>query len=217
MGLNQTPDPGDPGDVYYDDRTKGWRSAKTGRFIPRALVENELNDHVDFGIATIQALTRAFFAGDISLNEWVAAVALELKSMHGAFAMFGAGGLRNMTPEHWRVATDVVARQFGWLGDFALAIRDRATSSAKAVARIAQYAKASLQQVWWSRARSFDYPASLPVLRQVPRDGNTPCRGHCNCQLRFTPRGIFWDLYPGEHCEKCVPLSRGGPYRLQLF
>lgn len=217
MGLNQTPDPGDPGVIYYDDRTNSWRSTATGRFIPRSLVEDELGRHIDFGVAAVQELTRMFFAGDISLSDWLAGVAMELKDMHGAFAMYGAGGLRNMTAEHWRVTSDVVARQFGWLGDFAVAIRDKATSANKAVARIAQYAKASLQQVWWSKARAYDYPPTLPVLRQVPRDGKTECRSHCNCQLRFTSKGVFWDLYPGEHCDDCVPLSRGGPYRLQLF
>lgn len=201
--------------VYYDHRTNNWRHTTTGRFVSAADIRAEFERHVDHGVGIVQQLTRQLFAKQIDAQRWGVAVASELKSMHGSMAMFGAGGRGNMDQSAWGKVGAAFKRQLGFLNKFVDLLSGGKLSEAQALARISQYAKASGQQFWLQRADQFNYGSNLPVLRQVPQDGHTRCRGHCNCELVFTSKGIRWVTHEGENCPDCERLAAGGPYRME--
>ena len=53
----------------------------------------------------------------------------------------------------------------------------------------------------------------LPLLTNSPGDGQTQCRGNCQCILEYTEQGIYWRLFPAEHYPDCEALADGSPYR----
>lgn len=203
---------------YYDDAIHAWRSAATGRAVSTAAIQAEVQAHVEAGQAVIEELTVELNAGDITLPEWKMAVAHELKDMHGSFAMYGAGGRDAMSPSMWGRVGGNLADEYKHLQDFADGIANGTVSPAQALARAKAYGRASEQAYWRAFAETAPKSdPSLPLLRNVPKDGKPPstCHGNCNCQIVRRKDGAYdWVTHPGEHCAGCLELATGGPYRL---
>ncbi|KAB2867534.1 MAG: hypothetical protein F9K46_00100 [Anaerolineae bacterium] len=167
------------------------------------------------------ALTQQLVGGQISLQDWQLAMREELRRSALEQYITGKGG----DPTHIQ-ATDYLAlgpelkSQYQYLSKFARAI-DKASQDGKsldfAVQRAKLYAK-STQAIFWQSA----IPVRLP---QYPRDGQTACRGNCQCRLRLqyeygdggevVATLVWWQLSPAEHCEDCLTLARTwNPLRL---
>ena len=168
--------------------------------------------------ATVDALTRLterLYSGQINLVQWSLGVAGELKDAHIANALIGAGA-DSMNLGQLARTGGTLADEYRHLFEFAKGIADGSVSEAQALARVAQYGKATQQDYWREYAQAqekLDAWAGLPVLTQSPGDGGTQCRGNCNCTLGSQEDGIHWKLNPGETCEDCMSLAAGGPYR----
>jgi len=165
--------------------------------------------------AELTKLTERLYSGQINLVQWSLGVAGELKDAHVASALVGAGTDSLSLAQLGRVGV-TLADEYRHLFDFAVGIASGDVSEAQALARIGQYGKASQQEFWREYAKAqekLDAWAALPVLHNYPKDGQTVCRGNCNCQIRPAEDGLWWDLYPGETCEDCEALAADGPYR----
>lgn len=166
----------------------------------------------------LEALTKALFNGSITAEQWGLSVTSTLKDLHISNAVVGAGGVDNLDFTSYGRIGGNLADEYSHLHDLLQGVADGDVSEAQAIARLNQYAKASEQAFWNERKDLMEQQASwasLPLLTQSPRDGRTTCFGNCNCQLRETPDGVYWDLYPGESCPDCQSLAAGGPYRVR--
>ena len=203
--------------LMFDDALHAWRNLKTGRMVSGAMVQAEVDRHIAAGQELMQALTKRYYAGEISLAEWKLATAAELRDMHSAFAMLGAGGRDNMTASMWGRVGGNLSDEYRHLQQFAEAIGNETVSEAQALARITQYGNSS-KQAYWDVFKETAAPAEnpdLPLLTNSPRDGGTQCRGNCNCEIVPHADGSAdWVLHDGEHCDDCEALASGGPYRL---
>lgn len=207
-----------PFDLYlFDDTMNAWRNLQSGRGVSTAIVQAEVQRHIDAGKALIETLTQQMNAGDITVAQWKMAVASELKDMHGAFAMFGAGGRDAMTPAMWGRVGGNLSDEFRHLQELANGIVSGKVSPAQAAARINQYSDAS-KQAYWQAVKEVAPEADnqdLPLLTTVPGDGSTQCRGNCNCKIVIHDDGSAdVVLGSGESCDDCVARANGGPYRL---
>jgi hypothetical protein len=163
----------------------------------------------------LTALTTKLYSGQINLVQWGIGAAGILKDAHIANAVYGAGTDTLNIGQLGRVGLNL-ADELRHLFDFARGIASGDVTEAQALARSAQYGKASQQAYWREYAQAqakLDAWANLPVLTQAPGDGSTRCHGNCNCTLRNDDDGIHWEIHPGENCEDCLGLAAGGPYR----
>lgn len=163
----------------------------------------------------LQSLTTRLYAGDINIVQWSLGVAGALKDAHVASGLLGAGSDTLGLGQLARVGVNYGDELVHLLG-FATDIVQGNVSEAQALARIKQYGGAAQQEYWREKVAATEKQAAwaaLPVLRQVPRDGGTQCRGNCNCAISEQEDGLHWELNPGESCEDCLGLAAGGPYR----
>lgn len=115
-----------------------------------------------------------------------------------------------------------LSKQYEYLNAFARAVREAADAGKDvqfAVKRAGMYGLSS-QQVFWK--------AAIPAeLSQVPGDGKTQCKTHCQCTLKFeyvendqgkrTEVHIWWELGSADHCEDCISLSKKwSPLKIKL-
>lgn len=163
----------------------------------------------------LTGLTRDLYAGQISLPQWMISTASTLKDAHIANGIAGAGGAGNVgLGGYARMGTNLLD-EFRYLFNFGVDIAKGDVSEAQALARIQQYGNATEQAYWREFGDKADRAgwAGLPVLDQVPRDGDTVCRGNCACSLREDDDGLHWELSAVENCPDCEALAAGSPYR----
>lgn len=204
--------------VYYSQASNRWHwGAGSGRsgFVAESVIRAEVDRHFEASRATLQELTRMRYSGVLSVADWETATAIELKNGHLAQAMFGSGGRANMDQAAWGRLGGHLRDEYRHLRTFAEQVARGEVTEADALRRIQQYAQAEQQAYWreWGRVRDNEAWKSLPALNQAPGDGKTRCHGNCRCHLDEREDGIHWVLGVAEHCEDCVALASGGPYR----
>jgi hypothetical protein len=167
----------------------------------------------------LETLTHQMYAGEMSIAEWQAAVALELKNASLAQAMFASGGAEGMGAAEFGRVGQMLREQFGFLDKFAQGVADGTVTEGQAVTRIDMYGDAT-EQAYWDAWRAAHEGAEglehLPLLRESPRDGHQQCLTNCRCYLSDNDDGsVDWNVTgDAESCEDCVRLGGGGPYRL---
>lgn len=191
--------------VVFDNRALRWRQTATGRFVSDASVTSELERHVSATFDALEGLTRRMYAQDITLTQWQASVASELKDAHLAQAMFARGGKANMGAAQFGRVGATLRDEYGFLAAFADDIAAGRVSEAQALARIRQYGRATRQSYWneyriaspgmvaWRLNPAEHCPDCLALaagspyradqLPTVPGAGSTRCRGNCKCTL----------------------------------
>lgn len=204
--------------VVWNADTGTWEwTAGSGNVgaVASQLIYDEVQRHIEGMANTLQDLTRDLYAGEMSVAEWQAAAAQQIKSGWLSSSMYAVGGRENMTAAEFGRVGGGLKDEFRYLTNFARQIADGKRSEAQALSRVQQYADASRQAYYDEWARQRDNPDwnDLPRLKQVPGDGGTRCRGNCNCEILETADGLVWKLNEAEHCEDCEALANGGPYQ----
>lgn len=200
---------------FYNAARRVWMTA-TGRVIPNADVLRTIQATIDGNQGTLEALTRQYFDGLISLRQWEAAAATEIKNAHLAQGMFARGGRDQMDPASWGRIGGTLADEYRYLRGLSEDMQAGRVTVGQAVQRIRQYGNNSGQSYWREWTDGMDVPASwarLPRLSRHPRDGSTICRGNCQCHLEQRPDGIYWIRTAAESCETCAEMEAGNPYR----
>jgi len=204
-------------ELLWNEQAHGWELVSTGAVIADATIHTEIRAHAIYSSTAFDGITANMFTGDMAIGSWQAAMIDEIKSGHTANAIFGAGGVGNMTPEAWARLEDTIAKEAQYLGEFAQGVSDGTVSPLQARARAKQYSQAMEQSYWNEWKAGIDNPdwTLLPLLGQSPGDGSTQCHGNCTCTLSFSSDGVSWDLgITEDHCEDCPSLAAGGPYRV---
>lgn len=204
-------------EIIWNEQEHGWELVSTGAAVATDVVHNEIRAHALLSSTAFNGITVNLFESAMSVAQWQLAMLDEIINGHTANAIFGAGGIGNMTPEAWVRLETTVAKEAGFLSEFAQSISDGTVSPLQARARAKQYAQAMEQSYWneW-RAGIGEIPeiSHLPLLSQSPGDGNTVCFGNCQCTLLFNADGsVEWNLNVADHEADCLALAAGGPFR----
>jgi hypothetical protein len=188
----------------YNNTAQRWFDTATGQFASEVAVTEEMRLHQTATYNVLDNVTRQLYAGQLTLEQWQIATAMELKDAHLAQAMFAVGGKRNMTQANYGRVGGTLANEYRFLDNFASEIAKGSVSEAQALARIKQYGNATQQSYWreyklvseviyWNLhpaehcgdclSLAGGSPYKPKDLGQVPGDGNTQCRGNCQCTL----------------------------------
>ena len=202
--------------LQWNEAEHGWQLVSTGDMVSTAAIHQEVRNHAVLSSTMFDTMTVQLYTAQIAVSQWENAMLAEIKDGHIADAIFGAGGIGNMTPEAYARVEATLAKEAKFLAEFAQGISDGTVSELQARARARQYAQAMEQSYWNEWKADLDNPAwqGLPLLDQVPGDGNTRCHGNCQCVLLYTDAGVIWQQFPAEHCPDCNSLASGGPYRV---
>lgn len=193
------------GTYGYNNTAQRWYNTGNGRFVSEQAVTDEMRRHQTATYDTLDRVTRQLYSGSITLEQWQTAVAYELKDAHLAQALYAIGGKNNATQANYGRVGGTLADEYRYLANFANDIAAGRVSEAQALARIHQYGNATQQSYWkeykllseliyWRLGNTEKHCGICPSLasgspykpnelNQVPGDGNTPCRGHCDCSL----------------------------------
>ena len=202
--------------LQWNESEHGWQLVGTGDMVSTAAIHQEVRNHAVLSSTMFDTMTVQLYQAQIAVSQWQNAMLAEIKDGHIADAIFGAGGIGNMTPEAYARVEATLAKEAKYLAEFAQGISDGTVSELQARARARQYAQAMEQSYWNEWKAGLDVPefSNLPLLENVPGDGNTQCHGNCQCVLLFNADGIEWSLNVAEHCPDCISLAAGGPYRV---
>jgi hypothetical protein len=189
----------------------------TGEPVPDEIVRQVVDSLIDAAEAEVAALTEDLYAGDITVDEWEAAVAQTLKDAHIAQAALGRGGMAFMTPDDLLSVEETLQDELTFLDKFGQDIVLGTVSLAMAIQRINQYGNASQQSYWqqWNEGidrQHGDELRGLHPLTRMPGDGSTECRGHCRCYLIYDATGIDWITTAQESCVDCIDMRDSSPW-----
>lgn len=199
----------------FDSARRLWMTA-TGRTVPLQDILGTIQATIDNSQGTLEALTRQYFNGQISLRQWEQAAAAEIKNAHLAQGMFARGGREMMDQRSWGRIGGTLADEYRYLRGLSEDIQAERVTVGQAVQRIRQYGNNSGQSYWREWADNMRLPESwarLPRLPRHPRDGSTICRGNCQCHLEERDDGIYWIRTAAESCDDCEEMEAGSPYR----
>jgi hypothetical protein len=201
-------------EIAYDEERHEWYWIATGVALTVFDIRNETDLQALSMQQVLDGLMTQTYGGNLAISEMQTAAWFELQEAHIANAIFGAGGDAALVD--YALLEQTLIQEATFFQEFMAGIADGSVSEAQARARIAQYSKAIEQSYWNEWKRDLDNSAwsDLPLLTQVPGDGGTQCRGNCQCYLEFTPSGVNWVLLPAEHCDDCLALASGSPYRV---
>jgi hypothetical protein len=201
--------------IIWNEVEHGWQLVSTGATIPTPAIHAEIRRHAVLSGNLFNDITTSLYAAETNVAAWQNAMWAEIKEGRTANAIFGAGGVGNMSPEAIARLDARLAEEAGHLANFAQDIADGKVSELMARDRARQYAQGMESSYWeeWKQPLTGPGLDHLPILPTTPGNGDTPCHGKCQCTLLFTDAGIIWNLNPASHCTGCLDLAAGGPYR----
>ncbi len=201
--------------IVWNEDAHNWQLVSTGAELSATLIHQEIRRHALLTGTMFNNITTQMYAAEMTIPAWQNAMYAEIKDGRTANAIFGAGGIGNMTEESFARLEATLAREAEFLSEFAQGVSDGTVSELTARARAKQYAQGMEASYWdeWKAPLTSPELAHLPLLTNSPGDGQTQCFGNCQCVLDFTPEGINWILNPASHCPDCPVLADGSPYR----
>ncbi|NER52843.1 MAG: cytochrome P450, partial [Symploca sp. SIO1A3] len=94
-------------DYYYDRKTNRYKYKDTNRFAPKQAILALTEKYRDRSQADLIKLAHQYHSGQLSLEQFQRLAASNIKQIHLAEAILGAGGVEVMTPARFLI----VARQ----------------------------------------------------------------------------------------------------------
>ena len=154
--------------------------------------------------AEADALAAQLASGELSLDNWRAAMRDILRRAHLAYYRMGRGAA--LTPSDIARVEQRLKRQYDFLDAWhdELAGGDM-RSEAALRARARMYLNAGNASLQDGRSAA----VGLPPLPAYPGDGTTICRANCKCTWQVVRLGgvgnfdCYWRLRPAEHCPTC--------------
>lgn len=187
----------------YDEPSRRYRNAETGRYVSAASERAIRDDYIGRRQADIKAAAGKVASGELAVAQWERQMQRTLREMHGVQASFGAGGRKQVPEALWQRMAGVVTAQEQYLADFAAAIARGELSQAQIAARAAMYGDAARSSYHQGKAAAFD-GLTLPAM---PGQG-TPCMVNCACEWEIVETDgewrATWTLGATEHCQGCI-------------
>jgi hypothetical protein len=162
-------------------------------------------------------LTRQYFAGEITLDQWDAALARQINANILAGRAVGVGGIDNLSREDLAAIELETDSELRYLNRFRRQLANGELSEAQATARAQLYAGTAT--VSYERGRQD--AVGMPLLPAQPKQ-RTLCHRNCKCSWRIVELegngnwDCYWELSPAEHCETCLARARSfNPLRIR--
>ena len=195
----------------WEPRAGRYRDLQTGRWVSAREVREAMAERIRVGVERVDALCDALEARRITIAEWQAGVADEIRLIRTQVAALGKGGWERMMQADWGRVGAQCKRQYQYLQRFAQAIADAKLSPAQIKARARLYMNAAREayfkarravekklgrrEVRWVLTAAEHCPDCealaakgwMPIgdLAQYPGDGQTQCGPNCKCYLEY--------------------------------
>lgn len=127
-------------DIGYSPRAGRYFYTDTKKFVPRAVIENLLEQEQSRLEVRLKSLTRLLADQKIALPDWQAQFAETLKSAHLRMASLAAGGTAGLTSKHYGTIGANLRQQYKYLNGFAQQLASGKISIARALQRSGSYA-----------------------------------------------------------------------------
>lgn len=136
-------------------------------------------------------------SGDIALIDWHIGMRQELRDAYAMQIVAAADGDKaNVAASDWLKLGSQLRSQYGYLEDFARAVKDGTVSGDAIGSRSALYAK-SAQTMYWKQATG---GADLPTM-----PGEQACLGNCGCEWIDNGDGSWtWKRGKTDSCADCI-------------
>lgn len=196
--------------ITYDRRAGSYRG-ENGRFVARAEVLRLLDGEAARLEVRLRGHARLLTTNRISLSEFQARMAEDLKLSHLRSAALGSGGRKGLSNRHFGKVGQELKEQYQFLRGFGDAIAAGELSEAQILARAKSYGistrtaffeaeKITRQENGFNLGkRTLDPQAShcpdclrystngqwVPIEQIVPPGVNCQCRGRCRCSVAF--------------------------------
>lgn len=158
---------------------------------------------IALALLDVRKLMRAMEGGRVTVEQWQQQFSDYLKQYHIAAFIVGQNGNPALSSPVRQWLGKTVEAQIGYLKNFATEIQDEAQFKLGWNARAALYAQGIGQSYWKGATKMLPLPA-------MPRDGTSPCLGHCDCSwviVQLDGDGnydCYWRLGAVErHCQTC--------------
>lgn len=133
-----------PAAFYWSEAEQSYFYAQSGRRVPQRLLDRALDRAINSATNDLRALTERLQAGSITLADWQAQMAAQIKLLHTGAAAFGRGGWQQMSPSDWGWTGQRLRTQYGYLRNFAQDVAmGKQPLDGRVVARAAMYAQAA--------------------------------------------------------------------------
>lgn len=115
---NFKPNPLTP-QYLWNERAAQYSDRKTGRFVSRQAVRDQLDKVIDASSQVMRAISQQLRDGDIGLAEWQLEMMQQIKTTHLAGAAMQRGGWQQMTQADFGRVGQIVRNEYGFLRNFA--------------------------------------------------------------------------------------------------
>lgn len=206
---------GPPDTWAFDTRTQRWRWPNTGRAVP----PRRINALLDRRLATAQNAMRLLGGqaarGEITRDEFVTKMRIEIKTVHLQARMLAVGGKAGMTPRDYGRAGAAIKREYSFLANFARELPD--LSEAAASDRAGKYAGSSVRDAYFQGARDSHERAGYDQKRRSSMGDDRVCET-CSREAEQgwvdidTPGWTIGDTDCGSRDRCVIDFRRSGRY-----
>lgn len=197
-----------PNPWTWDDASKRYRNASTGRFIGIRQMLPMRDTFIESQKNAIDDLAGRLVSGDIDTAQWVDEFKGVLRTTYKDEYALALGGRNNMTQSDYGHIGRNLRDQYDYLYKFADQVENGQLTEAQIRIRSRMYVDSATQAFERGHARSM----GAPQLPAYPGDGSTQCRSNCKCHWQLVDKGDHWEatwrLGLAEHCPDCVERSK---------
>jgi hypothetical protein len=188
----------------YDPEARAYWDEETGAYVSQSQMADIRDDIVDANSEKALALTAAYIAQEITLDDWSRGMGDLIERVTEQQYMLGRGGMNRMSPEDWAAVDRQVANQSAFLGRFRDDLRSGILSPEKAYDRTRLYMEATRSAYEQALAKAWT-GMNMP---SYPGDGRSGCKTRCRCRWDYREVDgrihATWKLEPGaDHCPEC--------------
>lgn len=123
----------------YNPRTMRYRDTRSGRWVQRRVVKAAVTRVISAATLSMRTLARDMAAQRITLGQWQERMAAEIKSLHVATAMAGAGGMGQMKPRDYGRVGARLKFEYDRLERFAGQLADGQVTERQLLNRVEMY------------------------------------------------------------------------------
>lgn len=190
----------------YDPRLKGsgYRDTDTGRIMSYATLREQVNIMITESNDVALTLSALVKEGNISLNDWYAAMRQEIKDNYITQYLAGRGGLERMTYSDWGSVGGMIKEQYGYLSNFYNDIATQDLSVGEIYNRARMYLNSSREA--FSRA---SYREAVDRGYMMHKWVRNPSKENCEDCTILEDMGAIDILTPFMSPSKGVPCIPG--------
>jgi hypothetical protein len=162
--------------TYTYDRNLQRYRRDDGKFVSAADIADLTKYMIEKARERTTTIANDLIEGKIELAEWTRQTAIELKEIHSQQYLLGRGGLKNMTQRDYGILGARLKKEYNYLNNFAIDIRDGKMSIAQFQARLNLYLSATDASYHAARRESHKQAGFQFERRRLASSNNcNPC------------------------------------------